>query len=174
MSQPRRTSSLSLASNLVITAAFALAALGAIGCVPFGDPEPSSADGTIALGGQVKTDGFVTLRLRVAPEAAFDPAAPSFPADGGEGSAWSVPSEELSTVTFPHAYRADGSGLPTPTERWQIFAWLSASGIEGKSSQPGSGEPYGRATFALQDCGDYGDYCGSTEGVNITIDQIAP
>ena len=81
---------------------------------------------------------------------------------------------DLTDITFPQEYSVGDAGPTTPSERWQLFAWLSASAsIEGPS-QPAGGEPYGRATFVLDDCGNFGDYCAVTEGVDITINQVAP
>lgn len=176
MSRSHGTCLSDFASTIVrpITVALALSALGTIGCIPFGDPEGPGASGNISLGEGVTTEGLATLRLSVAPEAPFDPAAPSFPAAGGEGSTWLSSVEDLTTITFPHGYSvSDGVGT-TPSERWHLFAWLSASPSRESQSQPASGEPYGRATFALDDCGNFGDYCAVTEGVDITINQIAP
>lgn len=82
---------------------------------------------------------------------------------------------ELSAITFPHEYSVSADGSTTPSERWQVFAWLSAApSTDERPSQPASGEPFGRATFALEDCSNFGDYCAMTEGVDITINQITP
>jgi hypothetical protein len=176
MNRPSWTSFSNFASTIVrpISVALALAALGTIGCIPFGDPEPPGASGNIALGEGVTTEGFATLHFRAAPAAPFDPAAPSFPASGGEGSDWSSSIRDLTDIAFPQEYSVDAGGPTTPSESWQLFAWLSASSDMERPSQPASGEPFGRATFALDDCGNFGDYCAVTQGVDITINQIAP
>ncbi|MDC3960457.1 hypothetical protein [Polyangium jinanense] len=149
-----------------------LAAVGAAGCVPFGDPEGPGASGNVLLGNGVTAADFTTLRIRAVPDdaqKAFDPAAPVFPAVSGE----ELPTlhEELAGLTFPHAYLIS-EGLGTTTHvHWRLFAWLTKSPDEGA---PASGEPFGTTTFDVDSCGNYGDYCGTTEGTDITIDKTAP
>ncbi len=149
-----------------------LTAVGAAGCIPFGDPAGPGASGNVVLGNGLTADGFTTLRIRALPDDAqepFEPAAPVFPAPDGE----ELPTltEELAFVTFPRAYEI-GEALGTTTHaHWRLFAWLAKSADE---EAPTSGEPFGTTTFDLDGCDPYGDYCQTVEGTDITIDEIAP
>jgi hypothetical protein len=173
-------------SNLVVSRsvhprgvviAVALAATFAVGCVPFGDPGGPGASGQISLAKDVKTDGLATLRLRAAPDSTdtFDPKAPVFPGAGGEGSAWSGVDAgyDLATITFPFDYETSDALGTTPNGHWRLYACLSAASAD-PVTEPSSGEPFGTVTFDLDGCGSYGDYCGVKEGVDLTIDHIAP
>ncbi len=153
-----------------VALALALGPLAMAGC----DPQGPGASGTIHLGEGVKATDFTVLRLRAAPDtgAPFDPSAPSFPSADGDGSTWDPQSEDLSVVTFPHDYTIDEGIGTTPHERWRLFAWLSTSSDGGA---PASGEPYGTTAFTIDSCGvGFGDYCSVTEGVDLTINTIAP
>jgi hypothetical protein len=154
---------------------FAMITLGSAlaGC---GDPAGPGASGSISLGTGVSQSGFKALHLRAIPDAgeAFDPVNPQFTASApADGPAWDPGIEDLQGMTFPHAY-SFGAVLGTTREQhFRLFAWLSAD--VDTSADPKSGEPYGTTTFDVGACGvGYGDYCGTTEGVNLTIDQKAP
>lgn len=155
----------------------ALAAASVVGCVPFGDPAGPGAEGQISVDPGIPMDGLTTLQLRVAPaEGTFDSKAPVFPTAGDEGSSWfaSASGQDLATITFPFAYSVGESLGTTPVQSFRVFAWLAASASEESATAPASGEPYGTADFDLDGCGSFGDYCGTSKGVDITIDQKAP
>jgi hypothetical protein len=158
--------------------AAALAATSVVGCVPFGDPGGPGAEGQISVDPSTAMDGLTTLRLRAAPAESdtFNSKAPVFPAAGGEGSTWFADGsgQDLATLTFPFDYSVGDALGTTPVQRWRVFAWFSAAASEVTVTAPASGEPYGTATFELDGCGSYGDYCGTKAGVDLTIDQSAP
>jgi hypothetical protein len=168
---------------------FVLAAVssGIVGCIPFGDPVGVGVSGDITLSKGVDASAFKTLKVIAIVDTGtpFDPSHPVFTGPAPEGSVtWNGRNEALKAVTFPFAYESDASVSPTETERWRIFAWLSAqdepikapeSGFpNGAEPFPMPGEPYGTAVFAIGSCDRFGGFCGITEGVNLTLDQTAP
>ncbi len=163
-----------------------MAAVGT-GCIPFGDPEGPGASGSISLGKGVDASAFKTLKIIAVVDTGvpFDPAHPVFTAPAPDpSSAWPATSEDLNAVTFPHAYLSGDELGTTEVERWRFFAWLSAQDESIDTPEDGSapvaepfprsGEPYGTVTFKVDGCGQYGGFCGATEGVNLTLDQTAP
>jgi hypothetical protein len=99
----------------------------------------------------------------------FDPATVSEPTEEEKG--WGEGSEQLSSITFPHSYElATGVGT-TPQQRWRILAWLST---DPEIAPLASGDPFGTAVLTIEPCDQYGDYCGVTEGVNVTVEAVAP
>ncbi|WP_437331281.1 hypothetical protein [Sorangium sp. So ce394] len=147
------------------------------GCIPFGDPEGPGARGEVSLGEGVSTSGLMTLRVHAVPasDEPFDKDDPRFTGPDLAEGGWITVNEGLDGLTFPHPYEI-GSGVgTTDTKRWRLFAWLSAADVHEDSDAPSSGEPYGTITFDIDDCGaSYGGYCTVTEGVDVTIDQVAP
>jgi len=141
------------------------ASVAALGC----DPSGPGVEGSIDLGPGISTDGFSKLEIRGTPDDGkpFDFANPPKAPDPG----WSV-TADLTEVKFPYAYEM-GQGLGTTSdEKWRAFAWLSAG---EQADGPKSGEPFGMITFAINECGPgFGDYCGTTVGVNFTISQVVP
>src|SRR6185436_4904091 len=84
-----------------------MAVLGT-GC-PFGDPEGPGASGTISLGASVDASAFKTLEITAIVDtgAPFDPAHPVFTAPASAPSAsWTPSNDDLTAVTFPHAYQS--------------------------------------------------------------------
>jgi hypothetical protein len=141
-------------------------AIAITGC----DPGGPGASGEVRLGSGVEPSNFKTLELRASPDPdkSFDPAKPDFPAS----SEWSLPGEDLTKITFPHAYEL-GAGIGTTSHRdWRLFAWLSAGDA---TDVPKSGEPFGTTLFGIAECGSViDDYCGVTAEVHVTINQTAP
>src|SRR5262245_46537885 len=119
----------SSAFSRAATLALAIAASGAAGCVPFGDPGGPGAAGTISLADGTSTEGFSTLMLRAAPDSGFDPGAPVFPASSSEGNTWlsDGSGQDLATLTFPLDYEMSDSLGTTSQQGWRMFAWLSAT-----------------------------------------------
>lgn len=147
------------------------------GCIPFGDPEGPGASGVVSLGDGVGTSGLTTLRVRAIPASGepFDKNDPQFTAALAPEDGWLTVNERLDGLTFPHPYEVGEAVGTTDKQRWRLFAWLSAADVDVDSDAPSSGEPYGTITFDVDECGSgFGGYCTVTEGVNVTIDQVAP
>ncbi|MGK4003174.1 hypothetical protein WMF31_11165 [Sorangium sp. So ce1036] len=146
------------------------------GCVPFGDPEGPGARGVVSLGEGVSTSELKTLQVRAIPasELPFDDESPQFTRpDLAADDRWHALSEPLDGLSFPHPYEIGDVVGTTDHKRWRLLAWLSA-GEDAQADGPESGEPYGTTTFDIDSCGRHGGYCTVTDGVNVTVDRIAP
>ena len=155
-----------------VVLAFGLLGLLAAGC----DPGGPGVAGDVSLGASVSPAMFQTLIVRAVPDTgtAFDPAKPVFdvPPPAGE-TAWANTSAPLMGLTFPFPYSVGGGVGTTTQEKWRLFAWLSA-GTDTAALGPKTGEPFGMTTFSVVSCEQFGDYCQTTEGVNVVIDKVAP
>lgn len=168
MNQPIFAHGLSV--SLLLTA---LGIAGA-GCIPFGDPGGPGASGQVSLGSGVDATAFVAMVVHAVPDDAqrpFDPTAPAFPTSVGDDALYTQ--EAPTGVTFPHPYEVSESIGTTPHEHWRVFVWLSHS-QEAAVPAPASGEPFGTQPFSVDGCGSYGDFCGVTSGIDVTLDQTAP
>jgi hypothetical protein len=158
----------------ILALTLAALALGLAAC----DPAGPAASGEIALGKDVDASGFKTLKMRAVVDSG-SPFVPLHPVFTGPASAGAEPfpssNEDLAGLEFPHAYDLGGGIGTIPEERWRLFAWLSTQDQSTSAEDaPSSGEPYGTTTFSLSSCGAAGDFCGTTTGVNVTLDQKAP
>lgn len=146
-----------------------------VGLVACGDPGGPGASGNVLLGAGIKTDTAQTLIVRGVPDTgSFDSAKPVFdvPPPTGE-RAWDIVTTPAMGLTFPYHYTVGESLGTTEQQRWRVFAWLSAS-TDAATKAPASGEAFGTATFSVVSCQQYGGYCQTTEGVDVTISQVAP
>lgn len=66
-----------------------------------------------------------------------------------------------------------GSGIGACGQQdWAVVAWISPA---EHAPAPAPGERFGRATFKLATCPLYPrDFCGTTAGVDVVIDEVAP
>ncbi|MEO7332047.1 MAG: hypothetical protein ABI193_25955 [Minicystis sp.] len=142
--------------------------LAAFGCNPAG---PGVA-GKISLDAGVDAKAFKTLEVRAAPDfgTSFDPAHPNFVPD----TDWTGVGGDLSTLTFPLDYELAKIVGKTEQSHWRVIGWLSqeASGTAG--SFPKTGEIFGTQAFDLAKCGLTGGFCGTTAGVDLTLEHEAP
>jgi hypothetical protein len=161
------------ARALLIAACASLAGL-LPGCVPIGDPGGPGAKGTVKLGKGVHAEDFMVLRFTAVPASReFDPKAPDFPHEVDFNFGYL---HELAEVKFPFSYEYGGGLGTTEHKHWRLFVWLSKADLDGSDEEPHPlhGAPYGVADFTVHGCGAYGDYCGITGGVDVTLDQVAP
>jgi hypothetical protein len=158
-------------SKVVFALVMAVVGTGVVGC----DPEGAGASGVITLGEGVDASAFRTINVTAIVDTGkpFDPKQPVFTASE-QTDGWLPFRQDLSVTKFPLEYQVSQGVGTTPNEHWRVFAWLTAQDIGG-SNAPASAEPYGTATVTIGECGGaFGDYCGVTDGVNITINQTAP
>ncbi len=144
----------SLRSDLL--AILAVVALG--GCEPAGP----GVSGQIRLKEGRDGSGFSTLSLRAFPDAtsSFDKAA--VPAGVGlTGRA------DVSTITFPHRYHVEQAMGASNERDWRLVAWLS-NGDAPEHPEPS--DPWCTTRFVLGDCDGFGGYCGTTGGVDCTLE----
>ncbi|MEO7327400.1 MAG: hypothetical protein ABI193_02400 [Minicystis sp.] len=182
-----------LAASFVMASSLAL-----FGC----DPGAPGVQGQAVLALPIDTAKFQNLEMRAVamPDAEdFDVTAPVFPdrvietnpSSNDNGSlSWSGTIEDGSNegtsfyqgdmavkgATFPAEYVLGGEGIGyTSEEHWRLFVWLSEDAESSHlEKRPAGGAPYGVIDFDAAGCGMIGGYCGSTAGVNVLIDQIAP
>lgn len=76
----------------------------------------------------------------------------------------------LTDIDFPFAYAIGPDMGSTHEKKWRVVAWLAT---EPASLAPESGDVWGTRTVEFEYCGGFG-YCGTTEGVDIVLDQQVP
>jgi hypothetical protein len=161
-------------SRFVGLAACASLAALVLGCIPIGDPGGPGARGVVKLGKGIELDDFSSLRFQAVPASdEFDPKAPDFPDEVDFASGYY---HDLSELKFPFSYEYGGGLGTTEHKHWRLFVWLSRADADGSDEEahPVHGAPYGVVDYSLEGCGAYGDYCGISSGVDVTLDQVAP
>lgn len=96
--------------------------------------------------------------------------------DPPEGAVFVQIDAVLGTFSWPHPYWANGEGGEgySQYEHWRVFAWLSNFDDSQHEVAPPSGSPYGVVDFDLDPCPSGGSFCGVTQGVDVTMDRVAP
>ncbi len=162
-----RTSSPSVSS---VSSLVLVSTLGAalVGCNPAG---PGVA-GKISLDDGIDPGAFKTLEVRAAPDfgTSFDAAHPNFVPDDG----WTGAGGDLSTLSFPLDYELSKIVGSTEQQHWRVLGWLSKEPPGTAGSLPKTGEPFGTQAFDLSGCGLTGGFCGTTSGIDFTIEHEAP
>jgi hypothetical protein len=138
---------------------FLLAAAALTAC---GDPGGPELSGTIHLASSVDPTSFTTLQVRVYPDpgGTFDPHAIPSTAESDVRD---------SKVTFPYGYSLGEPLGTTPNPSWRVVAWLSHQPASASSVLPQKGDLLCTAVGTIKGCGTYGDYCGTTSGVDCTL-----
>ena len=146
--------------------AFALGLLGLAAC----DPPGPGAAGTITLPDGVSTSGYTHIEVR-----AFAREGAAFDVNAVLPGEYDVPSTEVAIdAPGPWLYEASYGMGGTEDEHWRVVAWLAGDdAIDSARIPPGA--PYGTRDFDIAGCGIFGpDYCGTTQGVDLVLDQRAP
>jgi hypothetical protein len=158
-------SSISSAFSLVLVSALGL---GLAGCNPAG---PGVA-GKISLADGIDPAAFTTLEVRAAPDfgTSFDPAHPNFVPD----TDWTGAGGDLGALHFPLDYELAQIVGKTDQQHWRVLGWLSREPSGTAGGFPKTGEPFGTQAFDLAKCGLTGGFCGTTAGVDLTIEHEAP
>lgn len=132
------------------------------------DPAGPGAAGTVSASATIDAPTWTTLVIGVFadPTGTFDPSKP-LPAD----ALTSI--EELRSAPLPHRYEVGGGVGTTPTRDWRMVAWLTKR-PGGPFTSVERGDAFCTTRFTIAGCGAFGGYCGTTHGVDCTIDRIAP
>jgi hypothetical protein len=130
-----------------------------LGCEPAGP----GVRGTIHLRAGVDASGFKTLELRAFPDAASDFDPGQLPSSSGLGV-----QQALSTMTFPHAYEMEQAMGASKEKHWRLVAWLSRA--SASAEKPAEGDLWCTTRFEVGDCDGFDGYCGTTGGVDCTLE----
>lgn len=159
---------------------------GAAGHVELGDGVDATKFRTLEIRAMVANDGSSLAEAKMPTAVAEDiylygtKAAPIWLGEtqrDEEGVVFLQLDASLTTVRFPHYFKANGRGGTgfTTEQRWRLFAWLSNEDDSQLEVAPPSGSPYGVADYEALDCGMNGDgFCGVSQGVDVTLDRTAP
>lgn len=134
-------------------------AVALMGC----DPEGPGASGVIRLAPKLDAKTFSTLELRAYPDTSSSFEAAQVPADAPARL-----SLLTSEVTFPYQYDIGEPVGTSEQQHWRLVAWLSHD--SSTPARPAPGDPFCTAAFDLDSCGNYGDYCAVSHGIDCTIE----
>jgi hypothetical protein len=145
------------------TMAAAVMAVAMAGC----DPAGPGASGQVAAGAMLDTAPFKRLVIAVFPDPANKLDLDALPATR-------LTSVDSFPTQLPHRYYLSEAVGTTDTKDWRVVAWL-AKRSDGELTGVEPGDAFCTARFAIEGCGlFFGGYCGVTENINCTIDQVAP